>query len=79
MGHKRWLPKNHPYCFNDIRFDGKSKFGYASTTYTGNDVLEQSQGIRFCYGKGESHNVEGKEKNEEQILKKRSIFSQFLY
>jgi len=67
MGHRRWLPENHPYRFDDIGFDGKIEFGCASTTCTGRDVLEQLRGTRFSYGKGESQNVEVDKKDEEQI------------
>ena len=41
--------------------------------------MEQLEGIRFSYGKGEAQNVEIDEKDEGQIWKKRSIFFDLPY
>ena len=62
MAHRRWLPENHPYCFDDFEFDGKVEFRCAVTTCVSSDVLEQLQGTRFSYGKGEAQNGEVDEK-----------------
>ena len=79
MGHRRWLPENHPFRFDDVGFDGNVELGLAPKPCTGSDILIQLQGSRFSYGKGETENVGIDEKDEEQIWKKRSIFFDFPY
>ena len=65
MGHRRWLLENHPFRFDDMGFDGKVELGCASNACSGSDVLEQLEGIRFSYGKGEAQYAEIDEKDEE--------------
>ena len=79
MGHRRWLPENHPFRFDDVGFDGNVELGLAPKPCTGSDILIQLQGSRFSYGKGETENVGINEKDEEQIWKKRSIFFDLPY
>ena len=78
MGHRRWLPRNHPFRYDKDGFDGNTKFGGSPIPLTGEEVLAQLGETTFTYGKGQS-NMDIDEKDEEQIWKKRSIFFDLPY
>ena len=77
MGHRRWLPYDHPFCFDDVGFDGTVELGCALVPTSGSDVLIVLNKT-FTYGKCVTSN-EVDDKDEKQFWKKRSVFFDLPY
>ena len=79
MGHRRWLPEDHPFRYDAVGFDENVEHGCAPEPLSGSAVLAELEGTTFTYGKGETQLMDIDEKDEQQIWKKRSIFFDFPY
>ncbi|KAL3360808.1 hypothetical protein AABB24_013989 [Solanum stoloniferum] len=78
MGHRRFLPMNHPWCKNRVLFDGKVEMGVAPSPLTGDEALMQIQelgNVSFGKGKKRKCNVS----NNVYNWRKKSIFFQLPY
>ncbi|XP_070004473.1 uncharacterized protein [Nicotiana sylvestris] len=76
MGHRRFLPMDHPWRKNRRLFDGKIEMGVAPNPLTGDEALEQLQSLRnVTYGKGQKRNVP----NDAYNWRKKSIFFELPY
>nr|XP_016483468.1 PREDICTED: uncharacterized protein LOC107804152 [Nicotiana tabacum] len=54
MGHRRFLPMNHPRRKNKRLFDRKVEMGVAPSSLSGDEALSQLQGLgNVTYGKGQ--------------------------
>jgi tnp2 family transposase/uncharacterized protein DUF4218 len=78
MGHRRWLPIDHPFRYDDIGFDGHVELDHAPVPSSGSDVLEDLKRTTFTYGKCVT-SVEVDDKDEKQLWKKKSIFFDLPY
>jgi hypothetical protein len=47
MGHRRWLPMDHPLRRNRRTFDGKQEFECAPEVPSGDEILRQLKGMAF--------------------------------
>nr|XP_016479230.1 PREDICTED: uncharacterized protein LOC107800549 isoform X1 [Nicotiana tabacum]XP_016479237.1 PREDICTED: uncharacterized protein LOC107800549 isoform X1 [Nicotiana tabacum]XP_016479240.1 PREDICTED: uncharacterized protein LOC107800549 isoform X1 [Nicotiana tabacum]XP_016479244.1 PREDICTED: uncharacterized protein LOC107800549 isoform X1 [Nicotiana tabacum]XP_016479251.1 PREDICTED: uncharacterized protein LOC107800549 isoform X1 [Nicotiana tabacum] len=78
MGHRRFLPMDHPWRKNRRLVDGKIEMGVAPNPLTGDEALEQLQSLRnVTYGKGQKRkrNVP----NDAYNWRKKSIFFELPY
>ncbi|XP_060170851.1 uncharacterized protein LOC132601805 [Lycium barbarum] len=78
MGHRRFLPINHPWRRNRVLFDGKVEMGAAPSPLTGDGALMQLQDLgNVTYGKVQKRkrNVS----NNAYNWRKKSIFFQLPY
>ncbi|XP_055803422.1 uncharacterized protein LOC129872461 [Solanum dulcamara] len=78
MGHRCFLPMNHPWRKNRMLFDGKVEMGIAPRPLTGDEVLMQLHELgNVSFGKVQKRkrNVS----NNAYNLKKKSIFFQLPY
>ncbi|XP_060201915.1 uncharacterized protein LOC132630351 [Lycium barbarum] len=78
MGHRRFLPINHPWHRNRVLFDGKVEMGDAPSPLTGDEALMQLQDLgNVTYGKVQKRkrNVS----NNAYNWRKKSIFFQLPY
>jgi len=51
LGHRRWLPHNHPYCSQGHLFDRTEEFGDALVVVDGIEISVQQDGVVYVYGK----------------------------
>ena len=51
MGHRRWLPKNHPYRSMDKQFDGTRETRNPPPHFSGSDVYRQVKDVSIVLGK----------------------------
>ncbi|WMV18529.1 hypothetical protein MTR67_011914 [Solanum verrucosum] len=78
MGHRRFLPMNHPWRKNRVLFDGKVEMGFAPSPLAGHEALMQIQelgNVSFGKGKKRKRNVS----NNAYNWRKKSIFFQLPY
>ena len=47
MGHRRWLPMDHPLRRNKRTFDEKQEFECVSEVPSGDEILRQLEGMTF--------------------------------
>jgi hypothetical protein len=47
MGHRRWLPMDHPLRRNIRTFDGKQELEHSSKVPSGDEILRQLEGMVF--------------------------------
>ena len=47
MGHRRWLPMDHPLRRNRRTFDGKQELECAPKVLSGDEILRQLEGMAF--------------------------------
>ena len=47
MGHRRYLPMDHPFRRNKRTFDGKQELECASEVPSGDEILRQLEGMAF--------------------------------
>nr|XP_017229022.1 PREDICTED: uncharacterized protein LOC108204204 [Daucus carota subsp. sativus] len=50
QGHRRYLPRHHPYRKNKVAFNGQQEFGQPRPPLSGQEVLEQQENIKFSFG-----------------------------
>ncbi|XP_019255076.1 PREDICTED: uncharacterized protein LOC109233657 [Nicotiana attenuata] len=78
MGHRCFLPLDHPWHKNRRLFDGKVEKGVAPNPLTGDDVLMQLQGLgNVTFGKGQKRKCNAP--NNAYNWKKKSIFFELPY
>ncbi|XP_063941318.1 uncharacterized protein LOC135149522 [Daucus carota subsp. sativus] len=74
LGHRRYLPRNHPYRRQRAAFNGEQELGHARQPLSGEEVLAQQERIKFEFGR------EGrKSKKVDCPWKKKSIFFELEY
>ena len=78
MGHRRYLPMDHPFRRNKRIFDGKQELKCAPEVPSGDEILRQLEGMTFgdeIAGKTpkphESTKKDRKKKKEKKTMKKR--------
>jgi len=78
MGHRRFLPQNHPWRKNMVSFDGKEEHMDPPVALTGDEVLKQLQHLGdVTFGKGIKRKRHTQ--NNAYNWRKRSIFFQLPY
>ncbi|XP_074356408.1 uncharacterized protein LOC141696122 [Apium graveolens] len=50
QGHRRYLPRHHPYRRKKAAFNGEQEFGQPRQPLSGEQVLEQQEKIKFTFG-----------------------------
>ncbi|XP_073139031.1 uncharacterized protein [Henckelia pumila] len=78
MGHRRFLPSNHPYRRQKKAFNGNQEFNTAPRPLSGHEVLERVERINYRMGKF-SGKLQSKMGDGEQCWKKKSIFFELEY
>ena len=74
QGHRRYLPRHHPYRRKKAAFNGEQELGQALPPLSGQQVLEQQEKIQFSFG-----NEVKKSKKVDCPWKKKSIFFELEY
>ncbi|XP_017248523.2 uncharacterized protein LOC108219537 [Daucus carota subsp. sativus] len=74
QGHRRYLPRHHPYRKNEVAFNGQQEFGQPRPPLSGQEVLEQQENIKFSFGKEVR-----KSKKVDCAWNKNSVFFEFEY
>ncbi|XP_073153088.1 uncharacterized protein [Henckelia pumila] len=77
-GHRRFLPRNHPYRRQKKAFNGKQEFNPAPKPLTGLEVLERVDKINYHAGKM-SGKLQRKELETKSCWKRKSIFFELEY
>lgn len=78
MGHRCFLPMDHPWRKNKKSFDGKVEMGVAPTPLTGDEVLMQLESLEtVTFGKRKKRNHYAL--NSAYNWRKKSIFFQLPY
>ncbi|KAL6659744.1 hypothetical protein ACP70R_002573 [Stipagrostis hirtigluma subsp. patula] len=70
MGHRRWLPRSHPYRRRKQQFDGTMETEHAPVTMSGSSVLRLLEGKIFVYGKKKDQQEAEETENEARGGKK---------
>ncbi|XP_074376826.1 uncharacterized protein LOC141718344 [Apium graveolens] len=50
QGHRRYLPRHHPYRKKKAGFNGEQELGFARAPLSGEEVLLQEERIKFSFG-----------------------------
>ncbi|XP_074342473.1 uncharacterized protein LOC141680040 [Apium graveolens] len=50
QGHRRYLPRHHPYRKKKAAFNGEQELGFARPPLSGEEVLLQQERIKFSFG-----------------------------
>jgi hypothetical protein len=66
LGHRRFLPQNHPFRDDEESFVGKTKYREAPVQPRGHEILEMAKGIHIVYGKLQRQKKTGKMKKKRQ-------------
>lgn len=74
LGHRRYLPRNHPYRRQKAAFNGQQELGQARPLLSGEEVLSQQERIKFEFGKEVKRS-----KKVDCPWKKKSIFFDLEY
>ncbi|XP_074341881.1 uncharacterized protein LOC141679277 [Apium graveolens] len=74
QGHRRYLPRHHPYRKKKAAFNGQQEFGQPRQPLSGQEVLAQQENIKFSYGKEVK-----KSKKVDCAWKKKSVFFELEY
>lgn len=74
QGHRRYLPRHHPYRKKKAAFNGQQEFGQPRQPLSGQEVLAQQEKIKFSYGKEVK-----KSKKVDCAWKKKSVFFELEY
>ncbi|XP_073133711.1 uncharacterized protein [Henckelia pumila] len=77
-GHRRFLPRNHPYRRQKKAFNGKQEFNPAPKPLTGLEVLERVDKINYRAGKMIGK-LQRKELETKSCWKRKSIFFELEY
>lgn len=77
VGHRKFLPINHPYRRLKKAFDGKQELGLAPSPLSGEEVLRKVQGIKLIWGKKNKNKSAGV--GHKSCWKKKSIFFNLEY
>ncbi|XP_022155369.1 uncharacterized protein LOC111022513 [Momordica charantia] len=82
LGHRKFLPRNHPYRKQKKAFNGKPELGFAPEPLSGVEILAKANGLQYSFGK--KGKKEGKkEKNDGDLSysywKNKSIFFELEY
>ena len=46
IGHRKWLPRDHPFRFQSSLFDGTEEHGSAPSPMAGSDVFKRATNFR---------------------------------
>ncbi|KAJ4718934.1 Transposon protein, putative, CACTA, En/Spm sub-class [Melia azedarach] len=79
MGHRRFLPLDHPFRKQKKAFDGKQEFGSSATPLSGEDILQKVDGICCRWGKMKVKKRKMKNSENPELWKKKSIFFELEY
>lgn len=83
MGHRRFLPEDHPFRFDANKFGGKTEFRAAPTPLSGEEVLECTKDLNTVFGKDPSGKKPTTKRRKEGeplvIFKRRSIWFELPY
>ena len=71
MGHRQLLPKDHPFQYDDARFNGNMERRCALKPLSESAMLAVFEGITFTYDKGETRHMDIDESKDQQIWKKK--------
>ncbi|XP_074377904.1 uncharacterized protein LOC141719426 [Apium graveolens] len=74
QGHRRYLPRNHPYRRKKTAFNGEQELGNARQILSGEEVLRQQEWIKFAF-----RNAVKKSKKVDCPWKKKSVFFELEY
>ncbi|XP_017239302.2 uncharacterized protein LOC108212082 [Daucus carota subsp. sativus] len=74
QGHRRYLPRHHPYRRQKTSFNGEQEHGQAREPLSGEEVLAQQQEVKFTFGKEVKNS-----QRVECVWKKKSIFFELEY
>ena len=83
MGHRRFLPEDHPFRFDANKFGGKTEFRAAPTPLSGEEVLECTKDLNTVFGKdpfGKKPETKRRKEGEPLVIfKRRSIWFELPY
>ena len=83
MGHRRFLPEDHPFRFDANKFGGKTEFRAAPTPLSGEEVLECTKDLNTVFGKdpfGKKPATKRRKEGEPLVIfKRRSIWFELPY
>jgi hypothetical protein len=80
MGHRRFLPSDHPWRMNKISFNNKVETREAPVPLSGQQVLEQYETFdQVCFGKAASKKRKRDEDKRWHNWRKKSIFFELPY
>ncbi|XP_043721065.1 uncharacterized protein LOC122668585 [Telopea speciosissima] len=63
LGHRRFLPQDHRFRRDKRNFDGHEEYGLQPKPLSGNNILEQLQGVQFPPFEKENDEIENNKKN----------------
>jgi len=78
MGHRQWLPKEHPFRYDAGGFDENVEHGCAPEPLTTSVVLAELEGTTFTYSKGETQYMDTNEKDDQHIWKQKEHIFRFV-
>lgn len=78
IGHRRFLPENHPYRRQKKAFDGKQDFNIAPRPLSGRDISKTVNKINCRWGKM-NRKLQASEDGSHPYWKKKSIFFELAY
>ncbi|XP_062028678.1 uncharacterized protein LOC133744616 [Rosa rugosa] len=80
IGHRRWLPRHHPYRRLTKEFNNLPEFETAPEPLSGEEVLERVEGMTWSFGKKNPLPIyKGLEDQTRPCWKKKSIFFELEY
>ncbi|CAL2257854.1 unnamed protein product [Prunus armeniaca] len=78
IGHRKWLPINHPYWRQHGAFNGKPEYGTSPEPLTGEEVLHMVEDINYIWGSKNGGSV-GENDGDRVCWKKKSKFFDLEY
>ncbi|KAL6272496.1 hypothetical protein ACE6H2_023188 [Prunus campanulata] len=78
IGHRKWLPINHPYRRQRAAFNGKPEYGMPPEPLTGEEVLHMVEDINYIWGSKIGGSV-GENDGDRVCWKKKSKFFDLEY
>lgn len=84
LGHRRFLPQNHSFRFDEKSFDGTKELRDAPVQPSGHDILKETENLNVVFGKAEKKKRKRKDDDNNDggstvIWKKRSCFFRLPY
>lgn len=84
LGHRRFLPQNHSFRFDEKSFDGTKELRDAPVQPYGHDILKETENLNVVFGKAEKKKRKRKDDDNNDggstvIWKKRSCFFRLPY
>ncbi|CAL2275991.1 unnamed protein product [Prunus armeniaca] len=78
IGHRKWLPINHPYRRQHVAFNGKPEYGTPPKPLNGEEVLHIVEDINYTWGSKNEGSV-GENDGDRVCWKKKSKFYDLEY